>query len=186
MRCCKYIVAVAVIALLGIWGYFVYDINDAYPSPEEKCYSINEEFEYYGLNIKGRSIELYEYEEFAEGYDKCEESLIYDENKEDYLYVVVTLHITNMTGHDILVNGNPVYAWMIETGIDANGIDEILLEVVNFSEDIFHGDFEGDIELPFKIPEYLTEGKSKEDILKEGVKVIVSYYPYKEYISFKK
>ncbi len=181
MKYCKLIAVVLTIVILGIWVYLVYDINRAYPSPEEIIYKKNETFDYYGLDITPKNIDIYSYEELCKKYHGFENTVTKQEGE---MFVIVTLHIKNTNTNKIETKDNPLSYWRLETGMETNGMEGELAYIVDYSSEIFNVGFEGDVEMPFSIYKRYLDGKSEEEILEQGIKIVADYYPYKKYILF--
>ena len=184
MKYCKYVFAVLCIAIIGIWIYLVYDINEAYPSPEDVVYKKGETFEYYGLKITPEDVQIYTYDEMCDQYEELKNDSSNVEERSKYYYIIVTLHIKNENKNEIIIKDDLVSYWMLETGLAANGMDMDMSYVVDYTSDIFKMDYEGEIEVPYFVYCEEVDNMSKQEILNQGIKIVLNYYPDKKYILF--
>lgn len=184
MKYCKYILILLTAVVLGVWVYLVYDINRAYPSPAETVHELGQTFEYYGLEITPKSVEIYSYEEMCGKYTELQNTGAESKEKNEYMYVIATVHIKNVNINEIVAKDSIVSYWTMETGIAANGMNNELAYIVDYSSNTFENGFDKDIEIPFCVLKDSIENRSKEEILSQGIKIVMNYYPHKEYILF--
>lgn len=167
-----------------LWGYFVYDINVAYPSPQNIVYKENQSFEYYGMKVTAGALEICNYDEICNKIDGYKEYTKDDRIMQNSYYILVNIHVENPSVQDISLKNTGFTYWMIESGNCANGVSQEMIYMVDYSNDVYKAGSNMDIELPFYIYKENTTAKSKEELLEQGIKIVAGYYPDKEYIFY--
>lgn len=190
MRYRKWVILIVCLLLFGVWAYFVYDVNERFSNPENRIVEQGQTASYKGLTIAPGEVEILSYQEMVERYPDFDST--YDEMGEEaeetihemahYHYILVHLSIENPTDEKISFGKESITLWPIEVGVQGNGMDPFMLMYFNPGYDgSFTAHEKMDMILPYTIyTEYLT----LEEIKKEDIRVVYSYYPTKNYIFY--
>lgn len=172
------------ILFLAVWIYFVYDINAAYPSPKNYEYKEGETFEYYGLKVTPKEIEVFDYDEFCQKIEGFRDYSEGDEVFENSIYFLAHIHVENPAKEDKIFKFADISTWMLEVDNCSNGMSDDLAYLVDYSDDIYKAGSNMDIVLPYYLYKENIRCKTKEELLQHDIKIVAKYYPKKEYIYY--
>lgn len=174
-----------VIFLLVIWAYFVLDINMAYPSPQNQEYKEGDTFDYYGLKVTAKEIDVFDYDEFCQEIEGFREYSEDGDVFENSIYFLIHLHVENPTKEDKKFKYGGFASWMLEVDNCSNGMSEELAYIVDYSNDVYKAGSDMDIVLPYYLYKENIKCKSKDELLQHDIKIVAKYYPQKKYICYK-
>ena len=177
----KIIIGIIVLALFSCSVFMIYNVNSVFPNTDEKIYRTGDETRYRGLKLTVGEMNIYTEDEFAEKYPDTKDinEMFNYENAKNYVVVNITLE--NDTDENIQFGKfGSVTGWVVETCMNANGIDNFVFSVLNpsYSRLILSG-AKKEIILPFEIPE---EWATYDELRESDKKIIYSLYPTKSYI----
>ena len=138
-----------VIFLLVVWAYFVYDINEAYPSPKNQEYKEGDTLDYYGLKVTAKEIDVFDYNEFCQEIEGFREYSEDEDGFENSIYFLVHLHVKNSTKEDKQFKYGGFTSWMLEVDNCSNGMSEELAYLVDYNKDVYKAGSDMDIILPY-------------------------------------
>lgn len=172
----KRIILIVLIALLfGLWGYLVYDMNVRYPNPEEKILRNGEQTLYKGLTLTAGDISVYSRKELEERYDYA------GVESTDGTYILAEVTLENNTEDKIFLSGDQPLYWVAEIGyLCCNGINMGLSQFFKTDYNIMLNPGEStELILPYYI---FNINGTYDQIKKEEIRIVYSYYPTKNYI----
>jgi hypothetical protein len=185
MRYKKIIIFIIILLWIAGSAAQIWRINSLYPNPEEKPAVKGESVLYKGLTLTAGDVEVYTWEELQEVYPDWQGGFfIQDEEStlEQYNYIIFNITLTNETEEKISFGKEGTDMWVMESGLVHNGSDYFAYMSLNPH---IMGQFEpGDTEtlkLPYSI---LREYKSIDELKSDGIKLVYSYYPTKNYILY--
>ena len=180
------------IVLICVWGSMTYRINKAYPNPENIPVKLGERTKFHGAFLTGESAEVLSPEEMLENYPQLTDTYeimgeeISKEMLQDfqqYNYMLVKVKLVNGTDCDINFgkNGDALY-WIFEEGRESNAQEMFLFQTLNpeYSGSGIKANSEQEVILVSSI---MKMYQSLEELKKQEIKVVYSYYPTKNYIS---
>ena len=171
----KIIIGAAVLIFFAFSVFMIYNVNSVFPNAEDKAYRTGDEIRYRGLKLTVGEIEVWTQEEFQEKYHAIQK------NDSDCNYVIAKITLENDTDKIIKFGKfGSVTHWVIETGINGNGMDQLLFIELNPS---YATSFSSGQKQELILPFYLSEEQiTYYELMQEDKKIIYSFYPTKAYI----
>lgn len=183
MRYKKIIIGTVALLFLAVSVFMIYNVNSVFPNTEDKAYRTGDETRYRGLKLTVGEIEVYTEEEAVEKYPAIKDTQLYETDKGKFNYVIANITLENDTD-DVITFGKfgSVGQWCIEAGLEGNGMSYFDFLALNptYHKSFSVGDKQ-DIILPFTLSKkWITY----EELKKEDIKIIYSFYPEKIYILY--
>lgn len=184
MRCKKIIIGTAAVIFLVVSVFMIYNVNSVFPNTEDEAYRTGDETRYRGLKLTVGEIGVYTEEDAVEKYPAIEDAQFYEgTDKGRYNYVIAKIVLENDTDETVTFGKfGSVGDWAIEAGLNGNGMDMFIFLALNptYHKSFLSGDKQ-ELILPFGISkEWITY----EELKKEDIKIIYSFYPKKIYILY--
>lgn len=134
--------------VLALGAVRIVSLNKALPGPEDKPVTVGEKFIYKGLEGTAGDVEIYNKEEMQVAYPDIELEVdgLDDSHISDSTYIVANVKMTNNTQDTVYMGKTGVAQWILEAGLNSNGVDAYIFSSLNpdYSQDISDGGFRRD------------------------------------------
>jgi hypothetical protein len=184
----RIILSVVLIVIIGVWGYFTYNINKSYPNPKNISVRQGEEFKYKGADITVDEMNVYTFDELIKKYPELQTA--YDVMGEDgenqkkeakkFNYFVSIMNVKNNQSKTINFGKESIPNWVMEISPYANGMDFFYFQTLNegYTKVLDSGEMEQVILCYGILDEYVSIEKMRSS----DIKLVYSYYPTKNYV----
>lgn len=176
----KILIAVISICVLSVWIIFFIRMHIVVKEPIEEVYRQGDILKYYGLEIAVGDLEIYDFKGFAESYGEPDE--MYSDAEKDR-YIVVNIHVKNISGQDIKIQ-NTISTWNMSIDNYTNGQSLDLMEFNQIQVSPYQKDAEVDLKLFFRFRDGQTYRGDVEKIKDSSIRIYLSYYPELRYIQY--
>lgn len=185
----KKILAVIIsLVLIGVLGYYIYDINAMYPNPKNIAVRQGQSFNYKGATVETTDMQVYGFEELIKEYPELETA--YDvmgeegekqkKSAKDYNYFCVEMNVRNNQSQTINFVKEGITNWVMEISTYANGMDYFYFQTLNKNyKRILEP---GEMEQVFLCYGILDGYVSLQQMKADDIKLVYSYYPTKNYV----
>ena len=161
----KILIAVISICVLSVWIIFFIRMHIVVKEPIEEVYRQGDILKYYGLEIAVGDLEIYDF------------------NAEKDRYIVVNIHVKNISGQDIKIQ-NTISTWNMSIDNYTNGQSLDLMGFNQIPVSPYQKDAEVDLKLFFRFKDGQTYRGDIEKIKDSPIRIYLSYYPELRYIQY--
>lgn len=170
-----------ILLLISVWGYFVYDVNNRFPSPKSVVYSKGDTIDFLNLKIMPLGIKTSSSQKIAEEYPDLQSTLgqLYsDDDYKDSEIIIADFEVSNPTAQDTRI---PLFDMMLELGSYGTDSDYgLYLESIDNDNTIKAGETR-QVQLSFVVKKEIID---KYHLKENEIHIILSFYPYKQYIKY--